>query len=155
MRQERRDRREATSVTRMGHLVIYRPRRVEKSPIPRRQSSGDLLARISVPPPAISTTSCNRYSIHTRLNSALHVFELNAICHFTREHHGTLFIAFSLRFGSPESLFFPYQFASSLFTVFSASLCEYQRGALDAATVITGSVLQETVINLQVCLSIP
>lgn len=70
------------------------------------------------PPPAATDTPYT----HTCLNSALHVFELNAICHFTREHHGTLFIAFSLRFGSPESLFFPYQFASSPFTIFSASL---------------------------------
>lgn len=41
--------------------------------------------------PAPTDTIDTLYTPLFLLNSALHVFELNLICHFMHEHHGTLF----------------------------------------------------------------
>lgn len=103
--------------------------------------------------PAATNTIGTLYAPLFPLNSALRVFELNVICRFMHEHHGTLF---SFLRSAPHlallNHFFPYKFASSLFTVFSASLMNALIGmntSMDlcalppapAATVKTGSIL--------------
>lgn len=96
------------------------------------------------PPPAATDTPDTPHTHISPLNSALHVLELNAICHFMHEHHGTLFsflhsaldLALLNHFSS-FFFFFPLQICQ---LAIHRLLCilddrrEYQRGALDAAT---------------------